>query len=150
MPEYSLRLRPNNEREVRMGQYGQAAVRAVESLSKTSADTPRKAWEEAIRKLTTSTSSQKKQCPKFVFLGLCEEGLVKGIEVGDYAGSEKTRNLYLRNKECAIQAVDELRKNPSLAKNGKKLWSIVGNGESDTNGQMDVVLALWNGGLINK
>ena len=126
-----------------MGQYGKAAVRAWELLNDGSADTPRKAWDQAIKEFTDSRHSQEKDCPRFVFLGLCEAGLLEEIIEGDYAGSEKSNNQYIFCKQCAIDAVEELRKDKSLAGNKKGLWRIVGKGQSDKNQQMDVVVGLW-------
>lgn len=133
-----------------MGQYGKAAIRAWKLFTEGSAETPRKAWEQAITEFTDSQSSQEKECPRFVFLALCEEGCLKGIEEGDYVGWERRNRLYAPNKQCALQAVEELRKDSSLADSKKRLWAIVGKGQSDTNGQMDVVLALWVDCLLCK
>ena len=103
---------------------------------------PAKRWESAMEKLyPTSPSAQKKGCPRGAFLGLCEEGLVKGIPAGRYTASKE-------NKAYAVQAVvllTEGARNWSIG----ELWRAVSNGAEKThNSQMDVVLALWNNGLI--
>lgn len=39
------------------------------------------------------STSQRKGCPKGVYLGLCEEGLVKGIPKGKYTKSKKIKGM---------------------------------------------------------
>ena len=126
-----------------MGQYGTAAVEAVRLYSRGLARSPPDAWEQATSRLFgRGTSSQRKGCPRNAFLGLCEEGLVKGVEPGNYTQSQK-------NKRYAIDAVAVLQQRPSLAGNRNLLWSEVLAGESKKhNSQMDVVIALWDAGLI--
>lgn len=120
-----------------MGQYGTAACIATDLLNEGSASDPRKAWEEAISRVTKSQSSQKKSCPKSTFLGLCEEGFVRGVSPGDYTSSPE-------NKRHAIQALMALRANPSLANRRGALWETVTEGSGKIeNGQLDVVVTLW-------
>lgn len=57
---------------------------------------------------------KKKGCPRNAFLGLYEEGLVKGIPSGNYTRSKK-------NKEYAIKAVKILKGAPELSSNSKTL-----------------------------
>jgi hypothetical protein len=109
--------------------YGEAALIAVR-------------WESAMAKLyPTSPSARKKGCPRGAFLGLCEEGLVRGIPAGRYTSSKD-------NKEYAVRAA-------ALLTEGKQNWSISSlwravaiDLEKTHNSQMDVVLALWNNDLI--
>ena len=130
-----------------MGQYGRAAINAWHALCKKAVDCPFEAWKVAIAEETEKQSIRDKECPMFTFLGLCEEGFVKDVKAGDYVGKADSLRHYTQNKNRAIFAVKELRNDPSLADNKKKLWMIVGNGESD-NRQLDVILSLWNNGMI--
>ena len=89
----------------------------------------------------TSLTARKKGCPRGAFLGLCEEGLVKGIPPGSYTASKD-------NKAYAVRAA-------ALLTEGKQTWSVnelwraVANDlEKTHNSQMDVVMALWKNGLI--
>jgi len=89
----------------------------------------------------TSPIARKKGSPRGAFLGLCEEGLVKGIPAGDY-GAPKA------NKGYAVRAA-------VLLSEGTQRWSIstlwqavVDQAEKEHSGQMDVVLALWKNGLL--
>jgi hypothetical protein len=125
-----------------MGKYGTAAVKAVALIAEKNYE-PEAAWCEMAKEMfPNSVESQKKPCPRNTFLGLCEEGLIKGVPSGNYTRSKS-------NKGYALAAVELLRKNPSLAENADVLWretmKKTKNDESKThNGQMDVVIALYN------
>lgn len=89
----------------------------------------------------TSPTSRKKGSPRGAFLGLCEEGLVKGIPAGRYAATAD-------NKDYAVRAVallaDETKNWSTSA-----LWRAVTNDpEKKHNSQMDIVMALWKNNLI--
>lgn len=126
-----------------MGSYGKAALKAVKLHTSGKAKSPSDAWEKAtIKMFGQGTSSQKKGCPRNAFLGLCEEGLVKGIPSGNYTMSKK-------NKEYAIKAVKILQGAPKLSSNSKTLWNkVIKGGQKVHNQQMDIVIALWNNNLI--
>ena len=119
--------------------YGEAALIAARDSAGTS---PAKRWQSAIEKVyPTSVSAQRKGGPRGAFLGLCEEGLVKGIPAGQYAASKD-------NKAYAVQAA-------ALLSEGTRKWSIgelwravSDDPEKAHNSQMDVVLALWKNGLM--
>ena len=108
---------------------------------------PIEAWEKSVKKeFPHSRNSQIKCCPKNAFLGLCEAGYIEGINNGKYTRSDL-------NKRYGIAAIKIL-----AASNNKKfkiieLWKEVLKKEGadlqkQHNGQMNVVLALWNEGLI--
>ncbi|MDP3453191.1 MAG: hypothetical protein Q8R90_09575 [Bacteroidales bacterium] len=130
-----------------MGIYANAALSARELI--TTGINPVVAWDSAIRKYTPSEYSKIEVCPKAAFLGLCEAGYIQGVNVGTYTKSVK-------NKKYAIKAVEILRRDsPIPVPNDYKkinLWRKVLNElhlkPKSYNGQMDVVLALWNGGHI--
>ena len=126
-----------------MGNYGKAAMRAVRFYKTGSAMSPQDAWAKATaEQFGWGTSSQLKGCPKNTFLGLCEEGLIRGIPSGNYTRSR-------RNKKYAVDAVQILKQRPTLAINPQALWDQVMQGESKQhNQQMDVVISLWNSGLL--
>ncbi len=72
--------------------YGQAALIAVKSKGQ-----PADRWLEATAVVfPRSPSSQIKSCPKGAFLGLCEEGVVQGIESGTYTTSTDNKRYALR------------------------------------------------------
>jgi len=62
--------------------YGEAALMATHGASSAGTD-PVALWQSAMEKLhPTSPIAQSKGGPRGAFLGLCEEGLVKGIPAG--------------------------------------------------------------------
>lgn len=126
-----------------MNGYGKAALKAVELYANRQATSPEDAWSEATAKIfDRGTSSQKKGCPRETFLGLCQKGLIKGIPRGSYTRSKK-------NMQYGVDAVDILKRNPSLAADPKTLWKQVLRGKSKIpNHQMNVVVSLWSKGLI--
>jgi hypothetical protein len=119
--------------------YGEAALIAARDSAGTS---PAKRWQSAVEKVyPTSVSAQKKGGPRGAFLGLCEEGLVKGIPAGQYTTSKDNKTYVVRAAELLIE--------------GKQKWSIselwravADDPEKAHNSQMDIVLALWKNGLI--
>ncbi len=127
-----------------MNKYGKAAIRATEIYHSNNTDIVL-AWKQSTSEIfPTQKASRNKGCPKSAYLGLCEEGLVKGVPMGVYL----RRGLNL-NKQYAIDAVELLKSNQTHNINSKGLWNLVMNGEQKTsNSQMDVVLSLWDHGLI--
>jgi hypothetical protein len=121
--------------------YGEAAIMAARTSSAAGVD-PVTRWESAMEKLyPTSPAARKKGCPRGAFLGLCEEGLVKGIPAGRYTSSND-------NKDYAVRAA-------ALLIEGKQSWStsslwraVEYDPAKTHNGQMDIVLALWKNDLI--
>ncbi len=120
--------------------FGEAALIAARldvSASISAADR----WDTAVRQLYPEKPyMQKKTAPRGAFLGLCEEGLVKGIAAGQYIASNQ-------NKRYALRAVELLEQGLPCTIN--TLWTHAVEGQDVThNAQMDVVLALWKNGLI--
>jgi hypothetical protein len=121
--------------------YGEAALMAARQGA-SAGTTPLACWESALEKLyPTSPVARKMGGPRGAFLGLCEEGLVKGIPAGQYAASKA-------NKDYAVRAV------ALLAEGGRSwstsaLWEAVsGAPGKEHNSSMDVVMALWKNDLI--
>lgn len=129
--------------EVEMNKYGQAAIDAVNLIKKSISINPAKAWEQSTSNIFgKGTSSQIKGCPKATFLGLCEEGLIRGIPPGKYTRSRK-------NKEYAVTAVKLIKRNPDYTLNKRLLWYKITNDKNKKyNEQMDVVIVLWEKELI--
>lgn len=122
--------------------FGDVAVGTVKLINNGLFDNPKDAWINAVKKLfPNSKSMQVKSCPKDAFLGLCEEGLIKGIKKGFYTNSKL-------NKGYVINAIKILKNEPQIVKHKMKLWSMVA-GSKAYNQQMDVVIALWNAELIS-
>jgi hypothetical protein len=99
-------------------------------------------WESAMEKLyPTSSVARKKHCPREAFLGLCEEGLVKGIPAGHYTRSKDDKAYAVRAAALLTEGTQRWSTNA--------LWRAVTNDPEKThNSQMDIVLALWKNDLI--
>tara|TARA_R110002072_G_scaffold36000_1_gene105925 strand:+ start:579 stop:989 length:411 start_codon:yes stop_codon:yes gene_type:complete len=129
-------LKSGKIKEIAMNKYGTAAIKAAKE-----GENPIESWEKATKVLFKSSDSQKKSCPKSAFLGLCEAGLVKDIPKGNYVKS-------IKNKEYALKAVEILRQNTETTFSPKELWKKLDLEDKNHNSQMDVVLGLWENGLI--
>ncbi|WP_431167235.1 DUF6979 family protein [Tenacibaculum halocynthiae] len=121
--------------------YAKTAIECIENFKDPSCI--KEMWHKYVKENFDTKSSQEKGCPKNAFLGLCEEGLVKGIPKGKYTKSVK-------NKKYALQAVEILKQNTQTTFSPKELWKQLELGDKKHNSQMDVVLELWEKGLIKK
>ncbi|CAG9297848.1 DUF6979 family protein [Celerinatantimonas diazotrophica] len=124
-----------------MSRYGLVALEAAEIAQKhVDANI---AWTKAAEhQFGKKTSLIKKGCPKGTFLGLAEDGHIKGIPSGHYTSSTK-------NKAYGLAALQQLKMSPELAKNKKGLWFQSCNDQPKVqNNQMDVVIALWENNLL--
>jgi len=120
-----------------VGAFGKAAVRAKQLVLQL-AQSPEKAWESAIAEVTTSRSVRATYCPKNAFLGLCEAGVIAGIPAGRYGAPVPNKN-----GQYALEAWRVLQSEPYLSDDKTALWARL-NGPDTQNGQMDVVVDLWN------
>jgi hypothetical protein len=121
--------------------YGEAALLAARKMFAGDVN-PISRWESAMRAVyPTSPIARKKGSPRGAFLGLGEEGLVKGIPAGHYSASAANKAYAVRAAELLIEG----KQNWSTS----SLWREVENDPERThNGQMDIVLALWKNDLI--
>jgi Family of unknown function (DUF6979) len=105
---------------------------------------PVDAWKESAAEVfPDSSESRNKACPKCAFLGLAEDGFVKGVPAGSYTTSKK-------NKRYALEGLKLLLSNPSLAGLPEDMWRLIMTGEEKQhNQQMDVVAGLWKNGDID-
>lgn len=125
-----------------MSKYGETAILAVELVESGKALDPEDGWERAVRQMFPGSQSlQDKGCPKGAFLGLCREGLVKGIDAGPHGRPSK-------NGKYALDAAQVLRRNRFLCSQPSLLWKKVAGPSKTENHQMEVVIALWQAGRI--
>lgn len=125
-----------------MNKYGLAAIRAIELFRTGRASSPVAAWDTAVSEVfPRSPSARKKGCPRGAFLGLCGQGLIASVPKGNYSRST-------RSAAYAIAAVETLRGQPALIADAKALWTAVGGATRRHNSELDVVTALWTGGLL--
>lgn len=125
--------------------YDKVALIATTKIAENNVE-PEQAWLSAAQEVfKDKRASIEKGCPKGAFLGLCEEGHINGVPKGQYTKSKL-------NKQYAIKAV-EILKSQSGKLDAKVLWSevLIGLGADPNkkhNGQMEVVLSLWDNNLI--
>jgi hypothetical protein len=122
-----------------MGKYGETAIHAVKLITDGNIKDPRDAWKAAAQRVFPHSASMRdKGCPRSTFLGLCAEGLIRGVSGGSYTTSSS-------NKSYGVRAVQILRRRPELAESERELWLAVTRGTHKApNQQMDVVITLWD------
>lgn len=127
-----------------VNKYAEIAIAATQFVREKKCASPVEAWSQAAAAVfPQSPSSRAKGCPKSAYLGLCEDGYVRGIPRGSYTSGKK-------NKHYAVKAVRLLNRDSSLARSSQKLWDAVMSGEEKKpNQQMEVVIGLWNADLLN-
>lgn len=120
--------------------YGEIALKAYSMIINQNKK-PREAWDIVSQEIfINKKASQKKGCPKDVFLSLCQEGYLKNIKKDCYTKS-------IKNKEYTSRIV-ELLKNNHSSDNISALWKRL-NTCTTYNSQIDVVLALFKNNFIN-
>jgi hypothetical protein len=125
-----------------MGKYGQVALLAVELIKNKTVKDPKEAWKIASSQIFgIGTSSQEKGCPRCAFLSLCAEGMVSGIISGKYTNS-------IKNKAYTLRALELIKGDISLINNKNRLWELVTDNNVKHEGQLDVIIELFNAGLI--
>ncbi len=126
-----------------MNQYGRIAVRAARILASDVSLEPRAAWDSAAGELVReSDSARDKGCPRGAFLGLCAAGVVRGVGRRSLDDGEV-------NGGYAVRAYRALCGNPALEFDQVELWrqACLATGKKH-NGQMDVVIGLWQAALL--
>lgn len=128
-----------------MNKYAKVAIEVAEELQSMKKEEQKKIdlgdlWKEKCKENEFKEASIKKGCPRLAFIGLCENNLIKDIEV-------KNSNKESLNKNYVVEAVKVL-KNDKRNYTSKKLWEEIGNKDKKHNSQMDIVLALWEKGMI--
>ena len=127
-----------------MGIFGKTAVDAVKLLRKDIKYTSLEAWQKAIVFNTSSEESRKKGCPRSAFIGLCDEGYILGI----LATKIKKRS---KNSIYSTEAAKYLLENNLKEITIKELWQKIEEPKPiNENGQMQLVIALWQNKLIAK
>jgi hypothetical protein len=127
--------------------WANAAICAV-NIIKDQNLSPEEAWFEAISKYTKSYKTCIKGCPKNVFVDLYYHKKLKlDKPIHDRQG------LTL-NGRYALKAIELLIKDSSLANSKNELWTrtmqeLNDNPYKGQNGQMDIVIALFDNNLLN-
>lgn len=128
-----------------MNKYAKIAIEVAEELQSMKKEEQKKIdlgdlWKEKCKENGFKEASVKKGCPRLAFIGLCENNLIKGVEV---------KNSYKEtlNKDYAVKAV-EILKEKDKQYTARELWEAIGNTEKRHNSQINIVLALWEKGMI--
>ena len=128
-----------------MNKYAKVAIEVAEELQSMKKEEQKKIdlgdlWKKKCKENEFKEASIKKVCPRLAFIGLCENNLIKDIEV-------KNSDKESLNKNYAVEAVKVLKNNKKNY-TSKELWEEIGNKDKKHNRQMDIVLALWKKGMI--
>lgn len=124
-----------------MGMYGRAAISAAQMLERGVPSNPETAWNRAIARETTSSESRRKSCPRGAFLELCAAGLIPGCDA-------KASLVRSANGDYAVHLVKAIRGDEALLSDRARLWRVAAGRRKKENGQIDVVTALWDEGVI--
>lgn len=131
-----------DKKKHKINKYAQIAVNTTKYIIKNGGN-PVEIWTKQAKLIfKPESSSIKKVCPKNTFLGLCEEGLIKGIPAGKYTKS-------IKNKGYALKAIEILKNNKSLINKPNEIWIMINGKEKKSNSQMEVVCELYKHGLLN-
>ena len=96
-----------------MYKYGTIAVCAAKKVREGNGLCPISAWKTSAEDIfPEQEASREKSCPRTAFLGLAQEGLIRGIQPGSYTTSTL-------NKKYAVEAVKLLRTSPDLSDDRK-------------------------------
>ncbi|GBF76144.1 hypothetical protein PA598K_04592 [Paenibacillus sp. 598K] len=129
-----------------MDKYSKSALNAVRYMQSNRTESPVEAWYIATgEQFGEGSWGQAKGCPRTAFLGICEEGLVKGVKPGRY--NKRPHSL---NKQYALHAIALFKQDASnIQRSNKELWSLVTRGKNiQSNYQVEMVKALWAENLI--
>jgi hypothetical protein len=133
-----------------MGKYGSTAVRTA-GLLRGGCESADEAWQSVAGEVfDDAPDARDKACPREAFLGLCAAGLVRGVSPGTCPEPSRSPN-----RRYSITAVRLLAADPDLARGSKiGLWRRVlrelgMDPKKKPNEQMEVVLALWEQGLLD-
>jgi len=118
-----------------------AVIAAGKVVRSKGTESPKNAWKSAFRE--SRGRDIDKTCPMNAFLGLCEAGAITGIPAGKYDASSPNPN-----GGYAIEALQLLQSDPMLAADKSRLWGRLSKKPETKNSQMDVVVSLWNEGLL--
>ena len=121
--------------------YGEIAVRAVEIIEDGIVSNPKDAWDKAFKEMYDGDRIDE-YCliSRTAFLGLCEEGKVTCVDSDRYT---KSRII----KKDALDILHFIEKHPAMTNQPKGIWAVVRPWRKNK-GQLNVVLGLWNNGLI--
>lgn len=120
-----------------MTKYTEAALMTTKNCQGAINPDVRGEWLKAI----ISLKAYDEVCPRGAYIGLCEEGLVKGIPSGNYGLSSNNKN-----KRYAVHAAHLLLGGHELS--WKTLWRTVTDRNIAHHDQMNIVIILHQAGML--
>lgn len=120
-----------------MNKYAKAALMVVTDCSGKSSPNIRAAWSTAISVL----DAYDEQCPKIAFIGLCSEGMIKGIPANSYGLKRETKN-----KRYAVDAAKLLLAGHDM--DIPSIWERVTDKKIVHHGQISIVISLYQAELL--
>lgn len=120
-----------------MTKYTDAALIATRSCQGQKKPDVKTAWLKAIHNLNAYDEG----CPRCAYLGLCEEGMVKGIPAGSYGLRADNKN-----KGYAVYAANLILSGHE--QDHKKIWKKITDNRISAHDQVKIVIALHNAGLL--
>lgn len=114
---------------------------------------PPDAWKEALRAVYSGRQLQNQlqhTCPKWAFSGLCQDGELTGVPAGRAPVA-----LERESARYAREVLRALREEPGLAADKpmlkRRIFGKQGeDGYRTPNDEVEVVLALWDSGLVRE
>jgi len=122
-------------------EWGEIAVHAAEIIEDGAVSDPLAAWENAVQDMgMPSSRAPQASLARDTFLWLCETGVVYGVTPCGYTASGKV-------KQCVQDALKQIRVNPLVADHPDQLKKKTQTDDASKS-MIDVILALWDNGLI--
>lgn len=122
-----------------MTKYTDAAITTAKRCQGSNRPDIKAEWRKVIKELKAYDEG----CPRSAFIGLCEEGMIKGIEAGSY-GLRKLN----KNKAYAIAAANLVLSGHDT--DPKAIWQKVTKTDIRAHDQVGIVIALHDNSLLQK
>lgn len=120
-----------------MNKYAEAALMVVTDCAGKNSPDIRAAWGNAINALGACDEG----CPKVAFIGLCSEGMVKGIPTNSYGLKQGAKN-----KRYAVDAAKLLLSGHDM--DIPSIWEKVTDKKIVHHGQINIVISLYQAELL--
>lgn len=120
-----------------MNKYAKVALMVVSDCAGKANPDVRTSWSNAINVLNAYDEG----CPKVAFIGLCSEGMIKGIPASTYGYKREAKN-----KRYAVDAAKLLLCGHDL--DVSSIWEKVTDKKIVHHGQIDIVISLYQAHLL--
>lgn len=118
-----------------MNRYTEIVVKAINTIKEGRVQNPVEAWDKSLTDVFgNNITSYNRNCARNTFLGLCEEGYIKGINKGKYTLSKI-------NKEYVVKLRDTIYKNQ--VSNEDNIWLAINMSDKKHYLQLQIVKELY-------